>query len=833
MIHNHIQPTPNYIAERFKFVKCAQQPDESISEFMSVLKGLSVHCDFGDTLLERLHDKLLSGVKSDRIHQKLLAEENLTYDYAVKLATSIECALAESAIVFFFQNPPSVAEGTSGGGVTTVSNFTTAQHYRQGIGFAEARVFLLWRGNSCQSGVQCVDSKVHQWCPPPPGGRGINTKMVINVKVKIKLSEISLPLYVVEKGAATLLGRDWLKKLEIKISVPVCKVEFSQRTVAKYLSESYSAVFAPVLGMYTKDTVALYFKQDAKPQYHKARTLPFALNAKVYQEVLDMLVKVGVLKSVEFTEWATPIVPIIKKDGTVRICGDYKITINPVIETGHYPVPRIEDILNSTGKCKKFRKIDFSKAYQQVLLDENSRKYVAIIPQKGLFQYSPIPFGISSGPGIFQRLMKQLLVDIESVVVFLDNILFTQKKTERPIAFASHSLTKAEVNYSQIEKESLALMFGGKHCYQYLYGTKFVLVTNHKMSLSIFGPKKGIPVMATAWLQRYAVFCLILIFDTVFDNSECHGNADDLSRLPPSQGISEPMLGAIADDSYRAELLQKLHCSHMGIVKIKSLARAYFCWPSMDKRIEELGNSSTALHIDFLGQCTGKLFLVMVDVYTKWLEAAEVPSTVAIHTISFLKLLMARFGTYTQLVSDNGPPFTPEEFQTFVQIRGIHHVTSPPYHPQSNGQAESCVGFYKYKLKSLLLSRGNMPEKSPSLCEMNMRIEYDLLHSTGGELHKQHTPTTLVSTVKREFQAGDEVKVYGCQEKGSINATELVEQEEGGMEKSLEKDTGKTGEEGQEVARNTEMGVRGMDVETQALGVTGTLGWNQEVSYSS
>ncbi|KAJ8891537.1 hypothetical protein PR048_004065 [Dryococelus australis] len=108
LIRNHMQPTRNYIAERLMFDKCAQQSDKSISEFISALKGLSVHCDFGNTLLERLRDKLVNCVKSDRFHQKLLAEENLTYDCALKLATSFEHALAELAV--FLQSSTSAAE---------------------------------------------------------------------------------------------------------------------------------------------------------------------------------------------------------------------------------------------------------------------------------------------------------------------------------------------------------------------------------------------------------------------------------------------------------------------------------------------------------------------------------------------------------------------------------------------------------------------------------------------------------------------------------------------------------------------------------------------------
>ncbi|KAJ8892752.1 hypothetical protein PR048_005333 [Dryococelus australis] len=113
------------------------------------------------------------------------------------------------------------------------------------------------------------------------------------------------------------------------------------------------------------------------------------------------------------------------------MCGDYNITVNPVLETDHYPVPRIEDILNSFSKCDKSSKVNLRQAYQQVLLDENSRKCVTVSTHKGLFQYSRIPFGASSGPGIFQRLMEQLLVDIEVSVVFLDDILVTADNDEK------------------------------------------------------------------------------------------------------------------------------------------------------------------------------------------------------------------------------------------------------------------------------------------------------------------------------------------------------------------------------------------------------------------
>ena len=111
---------------------------------------------------------------------------------------------------------------------------------------------------------------------------------------------------------------------------------------------------------------------------------------------------------------------------------------------------------------------------------------------------------------------------------------------ERPIAYASGTLTKSECNYAQIEKEALSKVFGVKKFHQYLEGRKFLLVTDHKPLTTLLGPKSGIPTVAATRLQRWVLLLTVYQYDIECRSTEKHGNSDCLSHLQiGSEGSSE------------------------------------------------------------------------------------------------------------------------------------------------------------------------------------------------------------------------------------------------------------------------------------------------------
>ena len=107
------------------------------------------------------------------------------------------------------------------------------------------------------------------------------------------------------------------------------------------------------------------------------------------------------IKKADKSSWASPIVLVPKSDNTVRICGDYKATINQAVEDEPYVLPTTQDLYASFVCSKVFSKLDLSHVYAQLNVDEESQEYLIINAHKGLYSYKKLPYGVKSSPKIF------------------------------------------------------------------------------------------------------------------------------------------------------------------------------------------------------------------------------------------------------------------------------------------------------------------------------------------------------------------------------------------------------------------------------------------------
>lgn len=682
----------------------------------------------------------------------------------------------------------------------------------------------------------------------------------------------------------------------------------------------------------------------------RARPVPLALRARVERE-LARLERDGTIYKVNHSDFGTPIVPVVKTNGELRLCGDYKITINPKLKRDFYPLPRIEELFANLSNGQEFTKIDLRHAYEQVILTENSQRFTTITTHMGTFSYRRTPYGLSCVPEKFQKLMEETLRGVPGTVVFLDDICVTgpdrhahlrnlrlvlerlrqmgltvkldkcrflqervhylgfiidknglhpdpaklealtclpsptdvtqlksflgllnyygkfipklstllhplhallkknakwswdsncelafenAKKSlvrdcvlahyeegralvlsvdssaygvgailahryadgsERPVSCASRTLNDAEKNYSQLDKEALAIFYGVTKHHQYLFGRPFILRTDHKPLMYIFGEKKGIPQTAASRLQRWAARLAGYDYKIEFVRSADNGPADSLSRLPlshehrpasntPCYNMLETMpinfrnvaketkndpllcrilgyimfgwplspsseeekaffsrkeelyteLGCILfkyriviPTTLREKVLKEIHVGHIGMNKMKSLARNYVYWPNLDADIEATGRACATcravrdappraplhpwefplhpwrrIHADFF-DCANKRFLIIIDAHSKWVEVLLMSGTTAKLTIKAFRSVFARFGLPSQLVTDNGPPFSSDEFKLYCEKNSIKHTTSAPYRPQGNGEAKNAVKTVKKAVKRAII----------------------------------------------------------------------------------------------------------------------------------
>ena len=235
---------------------------------------------------------------------------------------------------------------------------------------------------------------------------------------------------------------------------------------------------------------------------------------------------------------------------------------------------------------------------------------------------------------------------------------------------------------------------------------------------------------------------------------------------------------------------------------MKALARSYLWWPKIDEDIErkvkrcEICQSTrclparaplhpwewptrpwSRLHLDYAGPFLGRMFLIVIDSHSKWLEVLPVRAATSEETIEKLRRLFSTFGIPDKIVSDNGSVFTSGEFETFLKNNGIVHIRISPYHPSSNGLAERAVQIFKKaierqregtietKLSRFLFSyRGqlhNLTTISPAemLFGRKLKTRLDLLHPDVQSNIARQKKVNDRNTKPRQMEIGNRVYV--------------------------------------------------------------------------
>ncbi|XP_049881979.1 uncharacterized protein K02A2.6-like [Pectinophora gossypiella] len=251
---------------------------------------------------------------------------------------------------------------------------------------------------------------------------GLQIESLGYIEVDVRLGQViakSLKLYIIKGGARPLLGREWMRALKI---TQINLNEIVEDGFVNRLCNEYPEVFSDKLGT-CKRPIQLQLT-DSEPVYVRARQVPLSLRARVERE-LSRLDEDGTIYRVDYSDYGTPIVPVVKQNGEIRICGDYKVTINPKLKRDYYPLPRIDELFANLSGGEKFSKIDLRHAYEQCLLTSDSQRYTAITTHMGTFAYRRTPYGLSCVPEKFQKIMEETLRGVPGCVVFLDDICVT------------------------------------------------------------------------------------------------------------------------------------------------------------------------------------------------------------------------------------------------------------------------------------------------------------------------------------------------------------------------------------------------------------------------
>lgn len=238
-------------------------------------------------------------------------------------------------------------------------------------------------------------------------------------------------LIIIKNGSIPLLGRDLMNVFNFNFCINETSSLHNldlDPDLAMLLKE-YDDLFRDELGLYKYEKINLDISPQVKPVFCKPRQIPFAFREAVDKE-LDELEKRGVISLVENVEWGTPLVPVVKHDGKIRLCADYKVTVNKYLQDVKHPMPRIEELFAALQGGVRYTKLDFICAYNQLELTDETKKLLCWSTHRGIYLLNRLPYGTKPACAIFQKKVEKVLQGAEGVINFMDDIVVTGRNRE-------------------------------------------------------------------------------------------------------------------------------------------------------------------------------------------------------------------------------------------------------------------------------------------------------------------------------------------------------------------------------------------------------------------
>lgn len=275
-----------------------------------------------------------------------------------------------------------------------------------------------------QDKIKCVsrksDKKLYAYGSKQP----LNVLGTFSAEARVEGKEAEAEFVVINGEGAALLGRETAIKLGVlKLGTQICTV-----TCSETIMSDYKEIFEGV-GKLKDFQVKLYVNPDVPPVAQPVRCTPFSLRDKV-KEKIEELIAMDIIEPVEGpTPWVSPVVVVPKQNDEIRLCVDMR-RANEAIIRERYPIPTVDEVLQSLNQSTMFSKLDLKWGYHQLELHPDSRSITTFTTHCGLYQYKRLMFGISSAPEVYQHVIQQSLQGCEGVANISDDIIVHGKNTE-------------------------------------------------------------------------------------------------------------------------------------------------------------------------------------------------------------------------------------------------------------------------------------------------------------------------------------------------------------------------------------------------------------------